>query len=151
MVGIGGILFQSEHSWHSTGTSFPVFQRVYQLFHHTYAYFLHCAYFIQYIRRLDSLSLSRQASFSSLVAVLGRPERSLSITSLSPLWKRQTHLPTDIDSLAAINIPQAYADVDWLYFCIDELNNTSLFLTDAHYDRNCFVRLFFTVKIVHAL
>ena len=74
--------------------------------------------------------------------LLGLPRRSLSITSLSPLWKQQTHSSncTDINCLVAINIHQAFVDVDTQhFFCIEELNYTSMFLTDINYDRNCFL------------
>ena len=69
------ILFQGEHLWHPFGTSFAVPQRGYYLFHcpmHTPRSVLSL---FATIRRLNLLSLLRCTSFSSLVAVLGRPEQ----------------------------------------------------------------------------
>ena len=94
------------------------------------------------------MGLSRRASLSSLVAVLGGQSEVYQSHLCPHLGSDEPSSNlADIDCVAAISIHQALVDVKWLYFfCIEKLDNTSLFLTDINYDRNCFVELFLKAK-----
>ena len=99
------------------------------------------------IRRLDLMSILGRASFRHWRLCLGGQSNVCQSHLCHPFGR--TNLSSDradIDCLAAINIHQAFVCDDWLYFCLEKLNNTSVFLTYIHYDKNCFMKLFLRPK-----
>lgn len=47
---------------------------------------------------------------------------------------------TDINCFGSVKIHHKSVNVNWCNFCVEELNNASLPLTDVH-DMSCFLRL----------